>query len=41
MARVQLSKELDDRDVGSFVSFLKTLTGEPPAKWITPPELPK
>ena len=40
MARHQLGKELDDKEVASIVTFLKTLTGELPADLIADPALP-
>jgi len=41
MAGYQLGKQLSRREVRSIVTFLKTLTGEIPAEYIKPPELPK
>jgi cytochrome c peroxidase len=42
MAEYQLGKNLDDGQVKSIVTFLKTLTAEPlPADAIKAPELPK
>ena len=36
----QLGKQLSDTEVNSIVSFLKSLTGEPPADYIQQPPLP-
>ncbi len=41
MAKHQVGKELDDRDVKSLVAFLESLTGELPAELIAPPVLPE
>jgi cytochrome c peroxidase len=41
MAGYQLGKQLTDDEIASIVAFLKTLTGEIPAEYIKPPELPK
>ena len=41
MGEYQLGKQLTDDEVASLVTFLKTLTGEIPAEYIKPPELPK
>jgi cytochrome c peroxidase len=41
MADYQLGKQLSDADVRSIGTFLKALTGEIPAEYIKPPELPK
>jgi len=41
MADFQLGKKLADPDVQAIVAWLKTLTGEVPADYIKPPELPK
>jgi cytochrome c peroxidase len=41
MAEYQLGKQLTENEVASIVTFLKTLTGEIPAEYIKPPELPK
>ena len=41
MAEYQLGKRLTDDEIASAVTFLKTLTGEIPAEYIKPPELPK
>jgi cytochrome c peroxidase len=41
MGEYQLGKQLKDDEVASIVTFLKTLTGEIPAEYIKPPELPK
>ncbi len=41
MAEHQLGRELTAEDVNSIVAFLKALTGEVPAEFIKPPELPK
>ncbi|VTR93800.1 cytochrome c peroxidase : Cytochrome c peroxidase OS=Singulisphaera acidiphila (strain ATCC BAA-1392 / DSM 18658 / VKM B-2454 / MOB10) GN=Sinac_4048 PE=4 SV=1: CCP_MauG: Cytochrom_C [Gemmata massiliana] len=40
MARVQLGKTLSDEDTGAIITFLKSLTGKPPADFITAPVLP-
>ena len=37
MARYQLGRELDARQVGAIVTWLRTLTGELPAAYIAPP----
>ena len=41
MAEYQLGKQLKEDEIASIVTFLKTLTGEIPAEYIKPPELPK
>jgi cytochrome c peroxidase len=41
MAEYQLGKQLTDGQIASIVTFLKTLTGEIPAEYIKPPQLPK
>ncbi|HZT31950.1 MAG TPA: cytochrome c peroxidase [Bryobacteraceae bacterium] len=41
MAEYQLGKQLSDAEVRSIGAFLKTLTGDIPAEYIKPPELPK
>ena len=41
MGSVRLGKEVEERDVTCFVSFLTTLTGKLPPKLITPPNLPE
>jgi cytochrome c peroxidase len=41
MGEYQLGKQVKDDEVASIVTFLKTLTGEIPAEYIKPPELPK
>jgi len=41
MADYQLGKQLSEADVRSVGTFLKALTGEIPAEYIKPPELPK
>jgi len=41
MGEYQLGKQLKDDEVASIVTFLRTLTGEIPAQYIKPPELPK
>jgi cytochrome c peroxidase len=41
MAEYQLGTQLKDDEIASMVTFLKTLTGEIPAEYIKPPELPK
>ncbi len=40
MARLQLGKQLSDPEVASIVTFLKTLSGQPPAGYVTVPALP-
>ena len=40
MARIQLGKQLSDDEVGSIATFLKALSGAPPADYIAPPKLP-
>ncbi len=40
MARLQLGKRLTDREVASIVTFLRTLSGSPPADYIAKPALP-
>ncbi len=40
MARYQLGKELDEREVASIRSFLESLTGRIPESYIARPELP-
>ncbi|MBS2016022.1 MAG: c-type cytochrome [Deltaproteobacteria bacterium] len=40
MSRHQVGKELTDDQVKSLVSFMGTLTGEPPKDLVTKPELP-
>lgn len=40
MARVQLGKTLSDSDTAALVTFLKSLTGKPPADYATAPLLP-
>jgi cytochrome c peroxidase len=40
MARVQLGQSLDDRQVDEIVAFLESLTGQPPADFVTAPVLP-
>lgn len=37
MARHQLGRELTERQVASILIFLGSLTGEPPAQYVTPP----
>ena len=41
MGEYQLGKQLTDNEVASIATFLKALTGEIPAEYIKPPELPK
>jgi len=41
MAEYQLGRQLKDDEIASIVTFLKTLTGEIPAEYIKPPQLPK
>lgn len=41
MGQYQLGKQLNDEDITSIVTFLKSLTGEIPAEYVKPPELPK
>jgi len=41
MATHQLGKQLKREEVASIVTFLKSLTGDLPAEYIQPPELPK
>jgi len=41
MGEYQLGKQLTDNEVASILTFLKALTGEIPAEYIKPPELPK
>jgi len=41
MGEYQLGKQVTDNEVASIVTFLKALTGEIPAEYIKPPELPK
>jgi cytochrome c peroxidase len=41
MGEYQLGKHVKDDEVASIVTFLKTLTGEIPAEYIKPPQLPK
>ncbi len=41
MAEYQLGKQLRADEIASIVTFLKALTGEIPAEYIKPPELPK
>lgn len=41
MGEYQLGKKLTPAEVGSIETFLKSLTGEVPADYIKPPELPK
>jgi cytochrome c peroxidase len=41
MASHQLGRDLPAGDVASIVTFLKALTGDVPADYIRPPELPK
>ena len=39
MAKLQLGKELADRDVDDLLAFLETLTGEQPKDFATEPVL--
>lgn len=41
MADFQTGKRLSPEDAKSIMTFLKSLTGELPAEYIKPPELPK
>jgi len=41
MAKYQLGKTLTSAQVEELVAFLRSLTGELPARYLTPPELPK
>ena len=41
MAEYQLGKNMSDAQVRSIVTWLRTLTGDIPAEYIKPPELPK
>jgi cytochrome c peroxidase len=41
MARYQSGRQLTDGEVASIETFLKALTGEIPAEYVKPPELPK
>ena len=41
MGEYQLGKRLNDDEITSIVTFLKTLTGTIPADYIKPPQLPK
>ena len=41
MGEYQLGNKLTDDQVKSIVTWLKALTGEIPANYIKPPELPK
>jgi len=41
MGEYQLGKQLKDDEIASIVTFMKTLTGEIPAEYIKPPQLPK
>jgi cytochrome c peroxidase len=40
MGKHQLGRDLSDAEVSSIVTFLKSLTGSPPADYIKPPQLP-
>jgi cytochrome c peroxidase len=40
MARVQLGRELSDREISDILSFIKSLTGELPSEFATAPVLP-
>ncbi|MCE9571772.1 MAG: cytochrome-c peroxidase [Deltaproteobacteria bacterium] len=40
MGRLQLGKQLSDEDVAAIVTFLKALSGAPPADYIKAPTLP-
>ena len=41
MGQYQLGKRLNDDEIASIVTFLRTLTGTNPAICIQPPQLPK
>jgi cytochrome c peroxidase len=41
MGQYQLGKQLSDAEITSIITFLKSLTGEIPAEYVKPPELPK
>ena len=41
MGEYQLGRRLNDDEIASIVTFLKTLTGTIPADYIKPPQLPK
>jgi len=41
MGEYQLGKNLNEQQIGSIVTWLKTLTGNIPAEYIKPPVLPK
>jgi len=41
MGQYQLGKQLSPNEVSSIVVFLRTLTGEIPAEYVKPPQLPK
>lgn len=41
MARHQLGEELGTGDVAAIVTWLGSLTGELPVKYIAPPRLPE
>jgi cytochrome c peroxidase len=41
MGEYQLGRRLNDNEIASIVTFLKTLTGAIPADYIKPPQLPK
>jgi cytochrome c peroxidase len=41
MAEYQLGRQLKDDEIASIVTFLRTLTGEIPAEYVKPPQLPK
>jgi cytochrome c peroxidase len=41
MGEYQLGRQLKADDIASIVTFLKTLTGQIPAEYIKPPQLPK
>ncbi len=41
MGEYQLGKQLQDDEVASIVTFMKSLTGEIPAEYVKPPQLPK
>ena len=40
MGKLQLGRDLSDRDIADIKSFLQSLTGEVPAQFITVPTLP-
>ena len=40
MARLQLGKSISDQEAASIVTFLRTLSGKPPAEYMAKPRLP-